>query len=130
MGLSWLEIHIKLENGGAVSSQSRSKSWIYLALINSVFIQAATYLARPMISYKLLELHASSFVIGTFGGLYALVPLLLAIPIGSVINKYGEGRLILLGTLLISIAGLGLSAANSVFVMIFWVALMGSAQFL
>ena len=130
MRLSWLEIHIKLENGGAVSSQSRSKSWIYLALFNSVFIQAATYLARPMISYKLLELHASSFVIGTFGGLYALVPLLLAIPIGSVINKYGEGRLILLGTLLISIAGLGLSATNSVLVMIFWVALMGSAQFL
>ena len=83
-----------------------------------------------MISYKLLELHASSFVIGTFGGLYALVPLLLAIPIGGVINKYGEGRLILLGTLLISFAALGLSAANSVLVMIFWVALMGSAQFL
>jgi len=125
-----LEIGSKLENGVAVARQSGNKSWIYLALFNSVFIQASTYLARPMISYKLIQLHASSFIIGTFGGLYALVPLLLAIPIGSVINKYGEARLILLGTLLISVAALGLSAANSVSVMIFWVALMGSAQFL
>ncbi len=114
----------------AVASQSRSKTWIYLALFNSVFIQASTYLARPMISYKLIELHASSFIIGTFGGLYALVPLLLAIPIGGVINKYGESRLILLGTLLIMTAALGLSGSTSVLVMVFWVALMGSAQFL
>ncbi len=83
-----------------------------------------------MISYKLIELHASSFIIGTFGGLYALVPLLLAIPIGGVINKYGESRLILLGTLLIMTAALGLSGSTSVLVMVFWVALMGSAQFL
>ena len=72
----------------------QSKSWMVTTLFNSVAIQASTYLARPMISYKLLELHSSSFTIGAFGALYALFPLILAIPLGRWINQLGEGRFI------------------------------------
>ena len=72
----------------------RTESWMVAALLNSVAIQASTYLARPMISYKLLGLHASSFTVGAFGALYALFPLILAIPLGRWINQFGEGRFI------------------------------------
>lgn len=113
-----------------MSSQGQRRTWIFLALFNSVFIQAATYLARPMISYRLIELHSSAFLIGTFGALYALVPLILAIPIGTVINKYGEPRLIFTGTVVIALSGVGLAWTHSILAMVFLVSLMGSGQFL
>ena len=72
----------------------RPEAWITATLVNSVAIQASTYMARPMITYKLLGLHASNFSIGAFGALYALFPLILAIPLGRWINQFGEGRFI------------------------------------
>jgi MFS family permease len=108
----------------------RYESWVVAALLNSVAIQASTYLARPMISYKLLELHSNSFTVGSFGALYALFPLLLAIPLGRWINQFGEGRFIALGTLVIALSTFLLSMAHSKSEMIFLVALLGTSQLL
>jgi len=100
------------------------------ALLNSVVIQASTYMARPMISYKLLGLHASSFMVGSFGALYALFPLILAIPLGRWINQFGEGRFIALGTILIVASTCALASTDSKFLMVLLVALLGTAQLL
>lgn len=83
-----------------------------------------------MISYKLLELHSNSFTVGSFGALYALFPLLLAIPLGRWINQFGEGRFIALGTLVIALSTFLLSMAQSKSEMIFLVALLGTSQLL
>lgn len=104
--------------------------WLVLALLNSVAIQASTYLARPMISYKLLELHASNFLVGSFGALYALFPLLLAIQLGRWINQFGEGRFIAFGTAVICGSTFALGNTHSKIVMVILVALLGSAQLL
>jgi hypothetical protein len=72
----------------------RIDGWVVATLLNSVAIQASTYLSRPMITYKLLSLHANSFVVGSFGALYALFQLIVAIPLGRWINHLGEGRFI------------------------------------
>ena len=99
-------------------------------LINSVAIQASTYLARPMISYKLLELHSSSFTVGAFGALYALFPLILAIPLGRWINQLGEGRFIAFGTLSIALSTWLLGITQNKIGMVFLVAILGTAQLL
>jgi MFS family permease len=83
-----------------------------------------------MISYRLLELHANSFVIGSFGALYALFPLLLAIPLGRWINQFGEGRFITLGTVLIAISTFALATAHNELIMVFVVVLLGTSQLL
>lgn len=100
------------------------------ALLNSVAIQASTYLARPMISYKLLGLHASSFTVGAFGALYALFPLILAIPLGRWINQFGEGRFILVGTLAIILSTCALASTDNKVGMVGLVAILGTAQLL
>ena len=83
-----------------------------------------------MISYKLLELHSNSFTVGSFGALYALFPLLLAIPLGRWINQFGEGRFIALGTLVIALSTCVLAMAHNKVEMIFLVALLGTSQLL
>jgi len=103
--------------------------WIYIALANSVLIQASTYLSRPMITYRLLELHANNFLIGSFGALYALFPLILAIPLGHWVNQFGEGRFVVIGTACIAISTLGLMNAHSVALMVFFVVALGTSQF-
>jgi len=100
------------------------------ALLNSVAIQASTYLARPMISYKLLGLHASSFTVGAFGALYALFPLILAIPLGRWINQFGEGRFISVGTLAIILSTCALASTDNKVAMVGLVAILGTAQLL
>ena len=100
------------------------------ALINSVAIQASTYMSRPMITYKLLGLHAHSFTVGAFGALYALFPLILAIPLGRWINQFGEGRFIAFGAIVIAISTWLLALVDNKIEMVFLVATLGTAQLL
>ena len=83
-----------------------------------------------MISYKLLGQHANNFTVGGFGALYALFPLIFAIPLGRWINQFGEGRFILFGTLAITASTLLLAALSNKFLMILLVAILGTAQLL
>jgi MFS family permease len=108
----------------------RIERWLVLALLNSVSIQASTYLARPMITYKLLEMHENHFIVGSFGALYALFPLILAIPLGRWINHFGEGRFIALGTGVIVFSTLALSITKNLALMVVLVAVLGTSQLL
>lgn len=83
-----------------------------------------------MISYKLLGLHASSLIVGSFGALYALFPLIVAIPLGRWINQFGEGRFIACGTVVIVASTCGLASTENKAVMVLLVALLGTAQLL
>jgi len=104
--------------------------WLVLALLNSVAIQASTYLARPMITYKLLGLHENHFIVGSFGALYALFPLILAIPLGRWINQFGEGRFIAFGTFIILLSTCALAFTTNLMLMVFLVAVLGTSQLL
>jgi len=104
--------------------------WLVLALLNSVAIQASTYLARPMITYKLLGLHENHFIVGSFGALYALFPLILAIPLGRWINQFGEGRFIAFGTLMIALSTLAISSTKNLLPLVALVAVLGTSQLL
>lgn len=83
-----------------------------------------------MITYKLLILHSNNFVVGAFGALYALFPLLLAVALGRWVNQYGEGRFILYGTLLMVISTFALVVVNTVLMMVIAVAALGTSQLL
>ena len=111
-------------------NKSTYNFWLIPVLLNSVAIQASTYMARPMITYKLLGLHENNFIVGSFGALYALFPLILAIPLGRWINQFGEGRFIVVGTAAISVSTLLISKANTTIEMIALVAILGTSQLL
>lgn len=109
---------------------TKKPNWIFLALVNSVLIQASTYLSRPMITYRLLELHSNNLLVGFYGALYVLFPLLLAIPLGHWVNHHGEGRFVFFGTVMAIVSTLGLMISHSVIPLGFFVVALGSSQFL
>ena len=95
-------------------SPNKLASWAKPLLISSTLTQASIYVLRPMITYRAIELHASTIQIGVVAALYALFPVLLALQFGSLVGKVGEGKFIIAGTLAMGITGLALVFANSI----------------
>jgi MFS family permease len=75
-------------------------------LAHSVLIQATTFLLRPAGSYQALAIQAPASVLGLIGAGFALVPVLLALPVGRLVNRLGERRLMLAGSLVTVAASL------------------------
>ena len=89
--------------------------WARPLLISSTLTQETIYVLRPMITYRAIELAASTFQIGIVAALYALFPVLLALQFGSLVGKIGEGKFLIAGTISMALTGLALVFANSVF---------------
>ena len=79
--------------------RGKEERWLWALLINVALAQASIYVMRPMITYRALENGASSFEIGVIAAIYALVPLVVAIPMGRWVGKFGEVPLLVLGSL-------------------------------
>jgi MFS family permease len=98
-------------------------------LIHSALIQAVTFLVRPATSYRALELDVPGFALGVLAASYAVFPLLLALPIGGLVDRLGERRLMAIGSAVV----LGCSAfllffGTSVPALVAGTALLGAGQ--
>jgi MFS family permease len=74
------------------------KSWLWALLINVAFAQASIYVMRPMITYRAIENGASGFEIGLIASIYALLPLIVAVPMGRWVGRLGELPLLIAGS--------------------------------
>ena len=100
-----------------------------LLLVHSALIQAATFLIRPATTYRALELDVPDFALGALAATYALFPLLLAIPTGALVDRLGEKRLMVLGSLVVLACALFLLLwGHSVPALIVGNALLGAGQ--
>ncbi|YCH07340.1 MFS transporter [Arthrobacter sp. alpha11c] len=98
-------------------------------LIHSALIQAVTFLVRPATSYRALELDVPGFALGLLAASYAVFPLLLALPIGGLVDRLGERRLMAIGSAVV----LGCSAfllffGTTVPALVAGTALLGAGQ--
>lgn len=98
-------------------------------LIHSTLIQAVTFLVRPATTYRALELDVPGFALGLLAASYAVFPLLLALPIGGLVDRLGERRLMAIGAAVV----LGCSAfllfwGTSVPALVAGTALLGAGQ--
>ena len=89
--------------------------WARPLLLSSTLTQATIYVLRPMITYRAIELDASTYEIGVVAALYALFPVLLALQFGRLVGKIGEGKFIIAGTISMALTAVALIFANSVF---------------
>ena len=106
-------------------SSEKLLPWARPLLLSSTLTQATIYVLRPMITYRAIELHASTIQIGVVAALYALFPVLLALQFGSLVGKIGEGKFIIAGTLSMAATGLALVFTNSIFTLAIATALAG-----
>lgn len=74
-------------------------------LVHAATVQAVTFIVRPMISYRAIELGVSEQFLGLVGAAFALVPLILAVPTGRATDRFGERPVLIAG------AGLVVAAA-------------------
>jgi MFS family permease len=95
-------------------SSEKLLPWARPLLLSSTLTQATIYVLRPMITYRAIELDASTVQIGVIAALYALFPVLLALQFGTWVGKFGEGKFIIAGTFSLAATGLALVFANSI----------------
>jgi MFS family permease len=77
--------------------------WVLLA--HSALTQLITFVLRPTTSYRALELGVPASWLGVLSGSFALVPLVLALPAGHIVDRLGERRVMIAGSLLMCAAG-------------------------
>jgi MFS family permease len=80
-------------------------------LVHSVLVQAVTFVLRPTSTYRALELGVPAAWLGVLSASFAIAPLVLAVPSGHAVDRFGERRVMLVG-------GVALVAATVVFVLL------------
>ncbi|WP_078866502.1 MFS transporter [Streptomyces sp. NRRL S-1448] len=101
------------------------RSWLLRLVITFSFAQGAVSMARPAVSYRALALGADQRAVGVITGVYALLPLLVAVPLGRRTDHGRCAPLLVAGVALIS-GGCALSGlAGSLPAMAAWSGVMG-----
>lgn len=62
--------------------QGPGRTWLLRLVIAFSFMQTAVSMARPAVSYRALALGADERAVGVITGVYALLPLFAAVPLG------------------------------------------------
>jgi MFS family permease len=78
--------------------------WLARVLAGVVLSQAALYLARPVTSYRALALGADARAVGLITAAFALVPLIVAVPLGRASDRWRPGFLLTGGIALGAVA--------------------------
>jgi MFS family permease len=72
-----------------------------ILLAHTVLVQAVTFVLRPTTTYRALELGVPTAWLGALGASFAIAPLLLAVPSGQAVDRIGERRVMLAGSVLV-----------------------------
>ncbi|WP_329240777.1 MFS transporter [Streptomyces canus] len=102
-----------------------NRGWLLRLVIAFSFAQGAVSMARPAVSYRALALGADERAVGLIAGVYALLPLFAAVPLGRRTDHGRCAPLLPVGVVLIS-GGCALSGlAGSLWAMAVWSGVMG-----
>ncbi|MFI2201091.1 MFS transporter [Streptomyces sp. NPDC020192] len=102
-----------------------NRGWLLRLVLAFGFAQGAVSMARPAVSYRALALGADERAVGVIAGVYALLPLFAAVPLGRRTDHGRCAPLLPAGVILIS-GGCALSGAvNSLWAMAVWSGVMG-----
>ncbi|MGW2517781.1 MFS transporter [Streptomyces sp. NPDC001617] len=103
----------------------RNRGWLLRLVVAFSFAQGAVSMARPAVSYRALALGADERAVGIIAGVYALLPLFAAVPLGRRTDHGRCAPLLPVGVILIS-GGCVLSGlAGSLWAMALWSGVMG-----
>jgi MFS family permease len=99
--------------------------WLGRILVALVLTQAALFLARPVTSYRALALGADERVIGLVTASFAVIPLLVAVPLGRIADRHRPVGMLAGGVLVLVVSYVLLGLAGSLAELALWSALLG-----
>ncbi|WP_433798770.1 MFS transporter [Actinomycetospora sp. CA-084318] len=92
----------------------RVPPWFLGLLVCVLATQTALNLARPLVSYRAIGLGADATAVGIVTAAYALLPIVVAVPLGRATDRLGRSaEVLLLGVVLLGAAPLLLAAADA-----------------
>ena len=97
-------------------------------VINIALTQSLVFLLRPTITYRGLELGLDNFQVGLVGIAFAVLPLILAVPSGSLVDRVGERKILGGASIAMLLTSLVLLTTHNVFWLVVGSALLGLAQ--
>lgn len=98
-------------------------------LTHAVLIQAVAFLLRPAAVYQAIQLDVPAWALGALGASFAVVPLLIALPVGGLVDRIGARFVMACGSLLtIAAAGLLLLAGGGLVGLLCGTALLGAGH--
>ncbi|MET7476209.1 MFS transporter [Streptomyces sp. NPDC005648] len=103
----------------------RNRGWLLRLVIAFSFAQGAVSMARPAVSYRALALGADERAVGIIAGVYALLPLFAAVPLGRRTDHGRCAPLLPAGVILISGGCVLSGVADSLWTMAMWSGVMG-----
>jgi MFS family permease len=76
-----------------------------LLLVHTALTQIVVFVLRPTTAYRAIELDVPAGALGLLSASFALVPLVLALPSGQFVDRFGEKRVLLAGSAVLCLAG-------------------------
>jgi MFS family permease len=78
---------------------------LVLLLVHSALTQVVTFVLRPTTAYRAIELGVPTAWLGVLTASFAVVPLFVAVPSGQATDRFGERRVMLVGSVLLLLSG-------------------------
>jgi MFS family permease len=88
----------------AVPNYRRGRAQLAFLLVHTVLVQLAAFVLRPASTYRALELDVPAVWLGVLSACFAVAPLILALPSGQAVDRFGERRVMLVGAALVAVA--------------------------
>lgn len=104
------------------------RTWFIGLLVTATLLQAATAVARPMASYRALDIGLEPSSLGLVAAAFAIAPVIFALSIGRLIDRFGESRFLIAAAVALATASAGLAIVDSVAGLLLLLALLGLAQ--
>ena len=89
-----------------MSSNLADRKVIISFFTHTALVQVITFVLRPTATYRAIELDVDVYWLGLLGASFAVVPLVLALPSGQAVDRFGEGRVMLVGSCVVMSATL------------------------
>ncbi|MFI8244231.1 MFS transporter [Streptomyces sp. NPDC085866] len=102
-----------------------NRGWLLRLVIAFGFAQGAVSMARPAVSYRALALGADERAVGVIAGMYALLPLFAAVPLGRRTDHGRCAPLLPVGVVLVSGGCVLSGVVNSLWATALWSGVMG-----
>ena len=99
--------------------------WLIRLLVCVALTQSALNLSRPVTSYRALALGADARAIGLITAAYAVLPVLAALPLGRLADRWRPAPLVSAGAVLLAASSALLGMAPSLGALAVWSAVLG-----